>query len=74
METLGKRLAEVDCRRLVDILADRLAEEQAKADAKGQVDTLAEKGTERQVNTFGGLLSVLEADAQRRHYPTGLQR
>ena len=28
METLGKRLAEVDARRLVDLPADRLAEEQ----------------------------------------------
>ena len=47
METLGKRLAEVDARRLVNILADRLGEEeQAKADAKGQVDTMAEKVTE----------------------------
>ena len=46
---------------------ETLGKGQAKADAKAQVDILAEKVTEWHVNTFGDLLSVVEANAQRRH-------
>ena len=54
--------------RLVPLEVETLSKEQAKTNAKAQVDTLAEKVTEWQVNTFGDLLSVVvEADAQRRH-------
>ena len=61
--------------RLMPLEVETLCEEQAKTNAKAEVDTLAEKVTEWQVNTFGDLFSVVvEADAQRRHSPTGLRR
>ena len=53
--------------RLVQVEVETLDEEQPKADAKAQVDTLAEKVKEWHVDTFGDLLSLVEADAQRRH-------
>ena len=37
---------------------EKLGKGQAEEEAKAQVDTLAEKLTEWQVNTFGDLLSV----------------
>ena len=60
---LLKRLAD----RLVQMEVETLGKGQAKADVKAQVDILAEKVTEWHVNTFGDLLSVVEANAQRRH-------
>ena len=60
---------------LVDTLADWLAEVEVetlgegktKKEAEAHVGKLVEKVTEWQVNTFGNLLSVEEADAQSRH-------
>ena len=60
---LLKRLAD----RLVQMEVETLGKGQAKADAKAQVDILAEMVTEWHVKTFGDLLSVVEANAQRRH-------
>jgi len=62
LATLANGENYVPLNRLADSLVqaevETLCEEQAKADAKAQVDTLAEKVTEWQVNTFGDLLSV----------------
>ena len=60
--------------RLPEVKSVKLVERQAEKKAKPQVDTIAGNVRERQVNTFGDLISVVRADAQPRHHPRGLQR
>ena len=60
--------------RLPEVKSVKLVEGQAEKKAKPQVDTIAGNVRERQVKTFGHLLSVVRADAQARHHPRGLQR